>query len=126
MIILKNYFVDFSLQNNEEKIEKKDIKIKKENNIMTFLSDNEKFKITLNDNIILEKDNDESLIVFDFKLNEETSSKYYIKDLDFYIDTKIKTKQLEIKDNYIFIEYDLWLSDEYTGNFKYELKFKEV
>lgn len=126
MIILKNYFIDFSLQNNEEKIEKKDIKIKKENNIMTFLSDNEKFKITLNDNIILEKDNDESLIVFDFKLNEETSSKYYIKDLDFYIDTKIKTKQLEIKDNYIFIEYDLWLSDEYTGNFKYELKFKEV
>ncbi len=126
MIILKNYFVDFSLQNNEEKIEKKDIKLKKENNIMTFLSDNEKFKMTLNDNIILEKDNDESLIVFDFKLNEETSSKYYIKDLDFYIDTKIKTKQLEIKDNYIFIEYDLWLSDEYTGNFKYELKFKEV
>ena len=126
MIILKNYFVDFSLQNNEEKIEKKDIKLKKENNIMTFLSDNEKFKMTLNDNIILEKDNDESLIVFDFKLNEETSSKYYIKDLDFYIDTKIKTKQLEIKDNYIIIEYDLWLSDEYTGNFKYELKFKEV
>lgn len=126
MIILKNYFVDFSLQNNEEKIEKKDIKLKKENNIMTFLSDNEKFKMTLNDNIILEKDNDESLIVFDFKLNEETSSKYYIKDLDFYIDTKIKTKQLEIKDNYILIEYDLWLSDEYTGNFKYELKFKEV
>lgn len=126
MIILKNYFVDFSLQNNEEKIEKKDIKLKKENNIMTFLSDNEKFKMTLNDNIILEKDNDESLIVFDFKLNEETFSKYYIKDLDFYIDTKIKTKQLEIKDNYIFIEYDLWLSDEYTGNFKYELKFKEV
>lgn len=126
MIILKNYFVDFSLQNNEEKIEKKDIKLKKENNIMTFLSYNEKFKMTLNDNIILEKDNDESLIVFDFKLNEETSSKYYIKDLDFYIDTKIKTKQLEIKDNYIFIEYDLWLSDEYTGNFKYELKFKEV
>ena len=123
---MKNYFVDFSLQNNEEKIEKKDIKLKKENNIMTFLSDNEKFKMTLNDNIILEKDNDESLIVFDFKLNEETSSKYYIKDLDFYIDTKIKTKQLEIKDNYIFIEYDLWLSDEYTGNFKYELKFKEV
>ena len=126
MIILKNYFVDFSLQNNEEKIEKKDIKLKKENNTMTFLSDNEKLKMTLNDNIILEKDNDESLIVFDFKLNEETSSKYYIKDLDFYIDTKIKTKQLEIKDNYIFIEYDLWLSDEYTGNFKYELKFKEV
>ena len=126
MIILKNYFVDFSLQNNEEKIEKKDIKLKKENNIMTFLSDNEKFKMTLNDNIILEKDNDESLIVFDFKLNEETSSKYYIKDLDFYIDTKIKTKQLEIKDNYIFIEYDLWLSVEYTGNFKYEVKFKEV
>ena len=126
MIILKNYFVDFSLQNNEEKIEKKDIKLKKENNIITFLSDNEKFKMTLNDNIILEKDNDESLIVFDFKLNEETSSKYYIKDLDFYIDTKIKTKQLEIKDNYILIEYDLWLSDEYTGNFKYELKFKEV
>ena len=126
MIILKNYFVDFSLQNNEEKIEKKDIKLKKENNTMTFLSDNEKLKMTLNDNIILEKDNDESLIVFDFKLNEETSSKYYIKDLDFYIDTKIKTKQLEIKDNYIFIEYDLWLSDEYTGHFKYELKFKEV
>ena len=58
MIIFKNYFVDFSLQNNEEKIEKKDIKLKKENNIMTFLSDNEKFKMTLNDNIILEKDND--------------------------------------------------------------------
>jgi len=79
-----------------------------------------------NGNIIMERDNNESNLLFNFVLDKETESKYFIKNLNFYIDTKVKTNHLQIDDDRIIIEYDLWLSDEYSGNFKYEIILKEV
>ena len=79
-----------------------------------------------NGNIIMERDNNESNLLFNFVLDKETESKYFIKSLNFYIDTKVKTNHLQIDDDRIIIEYDLWLSDEYSGNFKYEIILKEV
>ena len=79
-----------------------------------------------NGNIIMERDNNESNLLFNFVLDKETESKYFIKNLNFYIDTKVKTNHLQIDDDRIIIEYDLWLTDEYSGNFKYEIILKEV
>ena len=70
MIYLNNYVIDFLLQNNLEKQEKNNIPAKYKNNLLLFNYDNESIKININnDNIIMEKDNTESSLKFNFKLN---------------------------------------------------------
>ena len=60
------------------------------------------------------------------KFKNKKTGKIIVENLNFYIDTKVKTNHLQIDDDRIIIEYDLWLSDEYSGNFKYEIILKEV
>lgn len=119
------YYIDFKIENNEEKQEKNNIEAIYKNNNLKFSYDKESIEILINNNnIIMKKENSDSIITFDFKLNKKTETKYYIKDLDFYIDTEVLTNKLEILDNRIYIEYELWLSGENTGVFKYEVSIK--
>ncbi len=121
------YLINFTIQNNEEIITKKDIKSKYNKNILSFSYDKENIKITINkDNLIMQKENNESLLQFKFILNKKTESKYFIKDLNFYIDTYVLTNNLIIENNKLYIEYELWLQDEYSGKFKYEINIKEM
>lgn len=122
------YLVDFRLKNNDESISKNNIEaIYIKNKELSFKYDNESIKININnDNIIMQKENKDSKIIFNFILNKKADTKYYIKELDFYIDTEVLTNNLTISDKKIHIEYDLWLSGEYTGKFMYEIDIKEV
>ena len=121
-------YIDYNIKNNDEIIKKKDIQaIYKKNKNIRFMDDDSLFNITLNnDKLILEKETNDSQIIFEFIENKKTQTKYYIKDLDFYIDTEIKTNLLEIDESNIMVEYELWLSNEYTGKYKYEIKIKEL
>ncbi len=119
--------INLKLQNNDEIILKKNIEANKKNNILSFKYDNDSIEIKINkDNIVMKKENNESILSFNFIKNKKTESKYFIKELNFYIDTDILTKEISIKDNKIYIEYDLWLQDEYSGDFKYEIDIMEV
>ncbi|MBP3634836.1 MAG: hypothetical protein J6J17_00035 [Bacilli bacterium] len=122
------YYVDLMIKNNDEVIKKENIKAKYiENKELEFKYENESIKMTFNkDNIIMKKDNNESLIIFNFILKRKTDSKYFIKDLNFYIDTEIFTNELIIEKNKLYIEYELWLSNEKTGIFKYQIDIKEM
>lgn len=121
------YNIDFIIQNNDDCIKKSNINaFYKKNKELKFNYDNESIKISINkDNIVMEKENNDSLIIFNFILNKNTETKYYIKSLDSYIDTKIKTNKLIINEDKIYIEYELWLSFEYSGLFKYQIDIKE-
>lgn len=123
-----NVLINFKIKNNAEEIIKTNIKAKyKKYKQLEFSYDNESINIEINNNnIIMHKENNESVIVFNFKLNQTTESKYYIKELDFYIDTVINTKKLKIEKNKIDIEYNLKLSGEEIGNFKYQIIIKEM
>lgn len=123
--IFMKYYVDFKIENNEEKQEKSNIEAVYKNNNLKFSYDEESIEMIIkNNNIIMTKENSDSIITFDFKLNKKTETKYYIKDLNFYIDTEVLTNKLEILDNRIYIEYELWLSGERAGAFKYEVNIK--
>ena len=74
---------------------------------------------------VFHKKNDESEIDFIFDIEKETKGTYYIKELEFYMDAKVKTIMLIREDNYIEVEYKLWLQDEEIGNFIFKLKVKE-
>lgn len=124
---LKKYNIDFFIKNNDEELNKKNIEGILNNNILSFNSDNDIFSIDINnDNIIMKKENNDSLMIFNFKKDEETETKYYIKELNFYIDTKILTNNIKKESESLLIEYELWLSNEYTGKFRYEILMKEL
>ena len=119
--------IDIKLNNNDEMFIKQNIESKYKNNELLFKYDNESIKISINkDNIIMQKENNESLLTFNFIENKKTDCKYFIKELNFYIDTKVLTNKLLIEENKIYIEYELWLQDEYSGKFIYEINIKEM
>ena len=125
---LKKVYIDYKIKNNDEILKKENLEaVYKVNEYLKIKDIDENINISFdNGNIIMERDNNESNLLFNFVLDKETESKYFIKNLNFYIDTKVKTNHLQIDDDRIIIEYDLWLSDEYSGNFKYEIVLKEV
>lgn len=125
---MKKVYIDYKIKNNDEIVKKENLEaVYKVNEYLKIKGIDENINISFdNGNIIMERDNNESNLLFNFVLDKETESKYFIKNLNFYIDTKVKTNHLQIDDDRIIIEYDLWLSDEYSGNFKYEIILKEV
>lgn len=125
---MKKVYIDYKIKNNDEILKKENLEaVYKVNEYLKIKDIDENINISFdNGNIIMERDNNESNLLFNFVLDKETESKYFIKNLNFYIDTKVKTNRLQIDDDRIIIEYDLWLSDEYSGNFKYEIILKEV
>lgn len=125
---MKKVYIDYKIKNNDEIVKKENLEaVYKVNEYLKIKDRDENINISFNNgNIIMERDNNESNLLFNFVLDKETESKYFIKNLNFYIDTKVKTNHLQIDDDRIIIEYDLWLSDEYSGNFKYEIILKEV
>lgn len=125
---MKKVYIDYKIKNNDEILKKENLEaVYKVNEYLKIKDIDENINISFNNgNIIMERDNNESNLLFNFVLDKETESKYFIKNLNFYIDTKVKTNHLQIDNDRIIIEYDLWLSDEYSGNFKYEIVLKEV
>lgn len=125
---MKKVYIDYKIKNNDEILKKENLEaVYKVNEYLKIKDIDENINISFdNGNIIMERDNNESNLLFNFVLDKETESKYFIKNLNFYIDTKVKTNHLQIDDDRIIIEYNLWLSDEYSGNFKYEIILKEV
>lgn len=125
---MKKVYIDYKIKNNDEILKKENLEaVYKVNEYLKIKDKDENINISFNNgNIIMERDNNESNLLFNFVLDKETESKYFIKNLNFYIDTKVKTNHLQIDNDRIIIEYDLWLSDEYSGNFKYEIILKEV
>ena len=93
-------------------------------NELLFNIDNDKYKIDL-DKYTLYKDNSESTLNFIFNDKKETNGTYYIKELDFYMEAKIKTNKLIYKDNKLEIDYELYLQEEYIGKFELKIEVKE-
>ena len=119
--------VDYKIINNKENLNFNDIEASFKNNILSFKDENDSIKITIKkDNIIMDKESIASKITFNFIKNTRNEVKYYIKMFNSYLNTEILTNELKIDDKRIYIEYELWVEDEYMGIFKYELMVKEV
>ncbi len=125
--IFMKCYVNHIIENSDEKQEKFNlpaIYIKNESLKYKFDNNNMVIKIK-KDNIIMEKDSEESKIIFDFKLNKKTEGTYLIKNINLYINIEALTNKIIRNDNYIYIEYEVWLSSEYVGIFKYQIDIKE-
>lgn len=125
MFFIKNIKLDIYIKNNEEEYDYKNITSKYKDNKYFFDIDNNKYEIKIDKDIVFHKENDDSVLDFIFKNNTITTGTYFIKELNFYMDAKVKTIKYVEEDNNIDIKYKLWLQDEEIGEFIFKLKVKE-
>lgn len=101
---------------SDEVVGIKDTKIK-------FITDKVMNILDINNDIInLKRKSDEYEIDMTFDKNIKTKGTYYIKTLG-YLNLEIVTNTLVIKDNYIEIDYIMYLENEKT-NFIYKLDWR--
>ena len=124
-MFLSNILVDILLKNNDEIFEEKNINAKRKNNLLFYELDDDKYELNINKNIILKKENQESILKFNFDENEKNIAEYYLKEFDSYINIKIKTNYIRNIDNEITINYDLYIEDDLVGNNTYKITIKE-
>ncbi len=92
-------------EKTEEKIETTGIK---NSNKITYHIGATIIKIIINeDNIKLIRENEEFIHTFNFKLNKETISEYYIKEYNTNIEVKTLTTKLLVENNKISINYTI-------------------
>lgn len=119
--------IDYKIINPDETIEKNNIDAIYEDNKMSYKDDVDSMNITINeDNIVMTKDNFSSTTTLNFIKDKKTDSEYFIKSLNSKLNVKVKTNILEITDNKIYIEYEIWFEEEYSGKFIYDLYIKEM
>lgn len=76
------------------------------------------------DNIYIERNCKDYNLVLKFKEKEEMISSYFIKELGINISVKTITKKLMIDNNALKIKYDLYMNNEFSDSFEYELEWR--
>ena len=118
--VLEVFFIKIKVKSSLENMtEKKTEKIEtfaiRNKNKIKFYHNETKIDISIdNDKLTLIRENDNFIHKFEFKLNKETKSEYYIKEYSSSIEVNILTTNLLIKDKRIEINYIIKDSnDEY-------------
>ena len=62
----------------------------------------------------------------EFQLNKTLKTNYFLKDLNLEFIVETKTKILDIKNESIKIEYDLFINDEFSDSFTYILEWRDL
>lgn len=114
-----------SLKNQETQIEKTLKGIKNKNKI-TFLEENIRVNIYLENNLItMIRKTEEYQLTLKFQKFLTIEGKYDIKDIG-RLDVKTKTLDLIIKENKLYIKYILYINHENLGYNTYKLEYEEI
>ncbi len=115
-ILIKGYFKNYDIN---EKINYNNYGFLL-SNFITFKNNNDKIKINFkNDKIVFTKENNNSKLVHEFILNENTTGKYKIKSQNILIDIPIYTTKIENKNKSVKIEYNFLNNESKTKNIIY-------
>ena len=102
------------------------IAIRKDNNI--FYNKNKcNISVLIEDKkVILKRENNEIKLNMTFELNKQGGGEYFLKEYSSYLTITTLTKKLEIKDNSLEIEYDLYIDNEFSDTFFYIMKWSDI
>lgn len=95
-------------------------------NVLKYTEENLKVEISIFDKrVIMKRKNDEYDLNLEFILNEKKRCRYNLKTLGLDLEIDVLTKTLEIEDNRIYINYELFNDNKSIGEFEYKLLFME-
>lgn len=114
-IKIKGYLKNIT-EKEEFNFEEKGIKTKDK---ITFISNDVKYTIKYtNSEVLLLREGKDFINTFIFN-KKNSKSNYLLKENNFDIDMEVKTDYIEIKENYIYIEYEI-----ISTSSKYQLKIE--
>ena len=97
-----------------------------ENNIFKYNEDDLKVTIEVfDDKVTISRKNDDYSLELEFVEQEKVNCNYEVKSLGLFLDIEVYTKVLEISENIIYIEYELFNNNKSIGTFEYKLMFME-
>jgi len=97
-----------------------------EKRIIKYKEENLRVSIEILDNrIIMERKNEEYDLNLDFSLNEKVRCKYQVNSIGLNLEIDVYTKILEIEENRIYVNYELFNDNKSIGTFEYKLLLME-
>ena len=100
--------------------------LKKDNDI-TYNDNGSLICVSINsEKVLLRKEKKDIKLNLEFEEGKSLISFYLIKDLNIKIKIETKTKSLKINDNFIKIEYDLFMNNEFSDSFTYNLEWSDL
>ncbi len=112
-------------KNDEELID--NVKAVYKDNVIAYNLNGITIKITtFPDKLLITRENDDMKLNLEFEENKRLVSKYLIKDLGLNVKVETKTKKLIMNDNNLKVEYDLFMNEEFSDSFTFNLEWSDL
>lgn len=112
-------------KNDEELID--GVKAVYKDNVIAYNLNGITIKITtFPDKLLITRENDDMKLNLEFEENKRLVSKYLIKDLGLNVKVETKTKKLIMNDNNLKVEYDLFMNEEFSDSFTFNLEWSDL
>ena len=115
-----------SNSDNETTIVDEEVMFDEVDNVITYMEDDLKVSISIFETFVkMRRCNEDYDLNLEFDLNEDKVCKYSVKSIGLDLDLLVRTKELEIDDNCIYIKYELFNDQKSIGEFEYKLIIRE-
>lgn len=122
---MSKIIVNHEVISSEDKSLLNEIKALKKDDEITYFDKDVKVSLkVLNNKILLTRENDKFKIDLEFEENKNLVTNYVIKDLGLKVKLETKTKKIVIKDESIYVSYDLFMNDSFSDSFTYKLEWR--
>lgn len=115
-----------SNSDNETTIVDEEVMFDEVDNVITYMEDDLKVSISIFETFVkMRRCNKDYDLNLEFDLNEDKVCKYSVKSIGLDLDLLVRTKELEIYDNRVYIKYELFNDQKSIGEFEYKLIIRE-
>ena len=115
-----------SNSDNETTIVDEEVMFDEVDNVITYMEDDLKVSISIFETFVkMRRCNEDYDLNLVFDLNEDKVCKYSVKSIGLDLDVLVRTKELEIYDNRVYIKYELFNDQKSIGEFEYKLIIRE-
>ena len=115
-----------SNSDNETTIVDEEVMVDEVDNVITYMEDDLKVSISIFETFVkMRRCNEDYDLNLEFDLNEDKVCKYSVKSIGLDLDLLVRTKELEIYDNRVYIKYELFNDQKSIGEFEYKLIIRE-
>ena len=115
-----------SNSDNETTIVDEEVMFDEVDNVISYMEDDLKVSISIFETFVkMRRCNEDYDLNLEFDLNEDKVCKYSVKSIGLDLDLLVRTKELEIYDNRVYIKYELFNDQKSIGDFEYKLIIRE-